>query len=251
MADWNEPELDTPYVDFLDEMKDRDDDAVTMCNTAPTNPFDRMMRWVRSTATTGKFQEYLTGAWADRLLTLAGGGTGAANASDARTNLGLGTIATQDANNVTITGGSIAASLFAALYPVGSLYFQGAVATNPGTLLGFGTWVAHGAGRVLVGLDAGQTEFDTLNETGGSKTHTLATSEIPAHVHTGPAHTHTVPLGTDEAGSTAISAVKTSNTADTATTSSAGTGNTGSEGGGGAHNNLQPYVVCYIWRRTA
>jgi microcystin-dependent protein len=39
-------------------------------------------------------------------------------------------------------------------------------------------------GRVPVGIDAGQTEFDTMGETGGAKTHTLSTTEMPAHSHT-------------------------------------------------------------------
>jgi hypothetical protein len=55
------------------------------------------------------------------------------------------------------------------LYPVGSVYINAAVSTNPGTLLGFGTWAAFGAGRVLVGLDAGDVDFDTVEETGGAK----------------------------------------------------------------------------------
>ena len=76
-------------------------------------------------------------------------------------------------------------------YPVGSIYINASVATNPATLLGFGTWAAFGAGRVMVGLDAGQTEFDTAEETGGAKTHTLTTGELPASGLT-------VNLGTDE-----------------------------------------------------
>ena len=117
-------------------------------------------------------------------------------------------------------------------YPVGSIYINASVSTNPATLLGFGTWTAFGAGRVMVGLDAGQTEFDTAEETGGAKTHTLQVSEVPGL---------TVNLGVDEAGSTAISASKTSNPNATITTS----------GGGGAHSNLQPYITCYFWKRVA
>jgi hypothetical protein len=124
-----------------------------------------------------------------------------------------------------------------ASWPVGSL-FLATVATNPATLLGFGTWAAFGAGRVLVGLDAGQSEFDTVLETGGAKTHTLTTAEIPAH-------THTQSLPTSQTGS------QVSGTRDASTT---GTGAdalaTGSAGGGGAHNNLPPYVVVYMWHRT-
>jgi hypothetical protein len=54
-------------------------------------------------------------------------------------------------------------------FPVGSI-FTSVVDTDPATLLGYGTWVAIGAGRVLVGKDAGDAAFDTLEETGGSKT---------------------------------------------------------------------------------
>lgn len=122
------------------------------------------------------------------------------------------------------------AYLMGLIYPVGAVVTLG-VSTNPGTLFGVGTWTAI-AGRVIVGIDAGQTEFDTLDETGGAKTHILQTSEIPAH-------THSVELlsggsGTGNGGF--------SNTS---------TGTTGSTGGGGAHNNLQPYIVKYVWQRTA
>lgn len=55
-----------------------------------------------------------------------------------------------------------------ALYPVGTIYTS-VVATNPASTFGFGTWVEFGAGKVLVGQDAGDTSFDTLEETGGSK----------------------------------------------------------------------------------
>ena len=118
------------------------------------------------------------------------------------------------------------------LYPVGSIYENATVATNPATLLGFGTWLALAPGRMTVAIDATQTEFDTLGETGGAKTHTLQVSEVPGL---------TVNLGVDEAGSTAISAAKTSNPNATITTS----------GGGGAHDNLPPYVVVHRWYRTA
>ena len=63
------------------------------------------------------------------------------------------------------------AQLLALVYPVGSVVTFG-VSTNPATLFGFGTWAAI-AGKVIVGIDAGQEEFDTLDETGGEKTHQL------------------------------------------------------------------------------
>jgi hypothetical protein len=125
-------------------------------------------------------------------------------------------------------------------FPVGSVFIA-VVATNPGTLLGYGTWSAFGAGRVMVGFDAGQAEFDTVEETGGAKTHTLQTSEIPAHTHVITSQTATSGAATSyEHG-----------TLDTSSAEAEATEVTGSTGGGGAHNNLQPYIVCHFWKRTA
>lgn len=135
--------------------------------------------------------------------------------------------------------GSLLTSLNAA-WPIGSVYIA-VVSTNPNTLLGFGTWAAFGAGRVLVGFDATQTEFDVVEETGGAKTHTLATSEIPAHSHS---------LSIAEGGNLFGNGVTTS----LGTGSGTGglvTASIANAGGGGAHNNLQPYIVCYFWKRTA
>lgn len=119
-------------------------------------------------------------------------------------------------------------------YPVGAVYIS-VVSTSPATLFG-GTWAAFGAGRVLVGIDATQTEFDTVEETGGAKTHTLTSAEMPSH-------THSVQV----IGNGTITGGGYPNPQDPA--GSAYT--TGAEGGGGAHNNLQPYIVCYFWKRTA
>lgn len=76
-------------------------------------------------------------------------------------------------------------------YPVGSIFFS-AVATNPGTLLGVGTWVAWGTGRMPVGVDPAQTEFSTVEKTGGAKTHTILLTEVPKHAHSGAPHTHPI-----------------------------------------------------------
>jgi microcystin-dependent protein len=177
-----------------------------------------------------------------------------------------------------------AAALMALAWPVGSIFLS-AVATNPSVLLGFGTWAAVGAGRVLVGIDAAQTEFDALLKTGGEKTHALVTGEVPAHNHpvTDPGHTHlqnahnhlqdphahvqSVNSGTTGAlsgytpdTSTSTSATSGYSTANatatnqpaTAVNQGATTGVTvGNAGGGAAHNNLQPFLVVSMWQRTA
>lgn len=104
-ADWALPDSpSTPYVDVLAYLKARDVDAFTLAFDTPTNIPTGAIRYVRAS---NKFQEYDGATWNDKVLALAGGGTGAATASDARTNLGLGTIATQAANSIAITGGTI------------------------------------------------------------------------------------------------------------------------------------------------
>lgn len=72
------------------------------------------------------------------------------------------------------------AEVLAAVYPVGSIYTNATNATNPGTLLGFGTWVSFGAGRVPVGFDGGDALFNAAEKTGGSKDATLV-----SHSHGG------------------------------------------------------------------
>lgn len=134
------------------------------------------------------------------------------------------------------------------IYPVGSIYIS-TVSTNPGTLFGVGTWAAFGAGRTLVGIDAGQTEFDTVEEVGGAKTHTLTVPQLPGHNHsvtvqyrlaTTPNPQYNGDGITGSSGATALN----SYVAIPAITS----GVTGSDQ---AHNNLQPYIVTYMWKRTA
>lgn len=85
--------------------------------------------------------------------------------------------------------GATAAQVAALVYPVGAIYIS-TVGTNPATFLGFGTWAAFGAGRVMVGYNASDPDFDTAEETGGSKTHTLTTAEMPSHTHVQDSHTH-------------------------------------------------------------
>lgn len=216
-------------------------------------------------------------------------------------------------------------------HPIGSIYMS-ASPENPSLTLG-GTWIAWGSGRVPVGVNTSDGNFNTVEKTGGSSTVTLTSAQMPSHTHTGPSHTHTGPShthsvgahshglnghthsipalsgstnstgahqhyltfdqdiasgsakhrvvpngnggttagkpGTTSAGnhthtvttnasttggnsgSTANSGAFNTGAAGTGNTGSAGTGATGSAGSGGAHSNLQPYITCYMWKRTA
>ena len=174
------------------------------------------------------------------------------------------------------------AEVIATLYPVGCLKFS-ADNTNPGTYLSGTTWAAWGSGRVLVGLDAGQTEFDTAEETGGAKTHTLLAAEMPAHTHLQDAHTHVQNAHThvqdahshtygSQSATTGAATTYEHGVVDTSSTSANEGGVTNvttatnqnatavnqnatavnqNTGGGGAHNNLQPYIVGFMWKRTS
>ena len=108
---------------------------------------------------------------------------------------GAGVTASRATNTVTVNVPGGAGEAF----PVGSIYLA-VVSTNPGTLLGYGTWASIGAGRVLVGLDSGDTDFDTVEETGGAKTVAAAGSNS-APTFTGSAlGTHSHGVGTISAG---------------------------------------------------
>ena len=134
-----------------------------------------------------------------------------------------------------------------ALYPVGSIYINAGVTTNPATLLGFGTWTAFGAGRVMVGLDAGDALFDALEETGGSKD-----AIVVSHTHgiTDPGHTHTYQANTN--GAISIGTDTRQTVATSTSTLSATTGiSINSTGSSGTNANLQPYITVAMWKRTA
>lgn len=127
------------------------------------------------------------------------------------------------------------------IFPVGSLFFS-TTPTNPSAWMG-GTWEAWGAGRVPVGVDTSQTEFNTVEKTGGEKTHKLTVQEAPSHAH-------------GFQGGSALFTQKDQGI------KGLGAGgywvegvgsipNTSNAGGDQPHNNLQPYITCYIWKRVA
>jgi hypothetical protein len=151
-----------------------------------------------------------------------------------------GTNTTQLATTAFVTAATpTAATINALAYPVGSVY-TAVVSTNPATLLGVGTWAAFGAGRVLIGLDAGDADFDSVEETGGSKTHTLTTAEMPSHSHTIPAH---------DGGSDTTT--KNNNYGGTSNVVKGYGDSTTTTGSGNAHTIVQPYITVYFWKRTA
>jgi hypothetical protein len=138
-----------------------------------------------------------------------------------------------------------------ALYPVGSIYINAGVTTNPGTLLGFGTWAAFGAGRVMVGLNGSDSLFDALEETGGSKD-----AIVVSHTHTAtvtdPGHNHTYDKPLVTAAYTTSNRVGNGfETVDTSTSFTGITVANSTEGASGTNANLQPYITVAMWKRTA
>jgi len=169
-----------------------------------------------------------------------------------------------------------------ALYPVGSIYTNATNATNPATLFGFGTWTAFGAGRVPVGFNAGDPDFDQAEETGGAKTvsssgtisgtvggTSLTEAQMPKHYHLmlgpnsvsspqgsgsgvgvyggGTPDDGTQAYGTYSTGGNAASGSQTTGT-------SVGDSHTHSFSGsysGSATSVVQPYITVYMWKRTA
>lgn len=160
-------------------------------------------------------------------------------------------------------------SFIKTMYPVGSIYMS-VNNTNPSTYFG-GTWVAWGAGRVPVGINTADGNFNTVEKTGGAATVALTAAQMPAHTHgvgtlkeaSAGAHTHNLKnqkaaWGVDGAGNRVMVDATSGYTALTnKATASAGahthtlSGATASTGSGSAHSNLQPYIVCYMWKRTA
>lgn len=169
-----------------------------------------------------------------------------------------------------------------AVYPVGSIYVNASSSTNPASLLGFGTWEAFGAGRVLVGLNGSDADFDTAEETGGSKTSTssgtisgtvggtaLTEAQMPKHYHLmlGPNNVSSPQDsgssvgvyggGTPDDGTQAYGTYSTGGSAasgDQVTGTSNGDSHTHSFSGtftGSTQSTVQPYVVVRMWKRTA
>lgn len=197
-----------------------------------------------------------------------------------------GYVLNQKFNDYTLTSAleDLIKQYILASHPIGSIEINISGA-NPSTYLG-GTWIAWGTGKVPVGINTSDTDFNTVEKTGGSKTHTHSYSHthgVPgvAHTHTTgnhtltvaemPSHSHTI--GFDQmwefGGKTSIATTKggpyggsgyINNTGGNgahnhgntgSTTPSSATTNSQSTSTSGSSSNLQPYITCYMWKRTA
>ena len=174
--------------------------------------------------------------------------TGAPSAPTA----GAGTNTTQLATTKFVTTAlvnyqSVVDAALEAIYPIGSVYTNATNSANPSTIIGFGTWVSFGAGRVPVGFDSSNTNFDSAEETGGSYdavtvSHTHSITD-PGHVHT---NSFVLQNNNAPDGNGLEQRVNVGNT------TSATTGiSVDSFGVSGTDKNIQPYITVYMWKRTA
>lgn len=139
------------------------------------------------------------------------------------------------------------------IYPVGSIYMSATMSSASQVEAAFGgTWVAWGAGRVPVGVDTSDIDFNIAEETGGEKTHTLENGETPKRDF----YIDHISYGDDNYG--AITGVTAQRYAASGANRQQGQ-NAGSTsnawrftfGNNEPHNNLQPYITCYMYKRTA
>jgi hypothetical protein len=206
-------------------------------------------------------------------LPVANGGTGVTtstgtgnvvlSANPTLTGTPLAPTASSGTSTTQIATTAFATTGIQALYPVGSIYINASVATNPATLIGFGTWTAFGAGRVMMG--SGNASY-LIGTTGGS-----ADAVVPTHTHTYSStsgstdlsHTHTIGGASNGSGGGADSnQVLLANFSSSNNKTSSGasvsmththtvSGTTDSTGVSPTGANLQPYIVVYMWQRTA
>jgi len=143
-------------------------------------------------------------------------------------------------SNLTVGG----TSLVDLIYPLGAIYITTS-AVSPSSIWAGTTWVAYGEGRTMIGhgAGAGLTDRPTVEATGGAERHTLIKAEIPPHTHTEVRHNDHKTTSITQPGLNIYDATgyQTVDTGD------------GSLDGleGQSHNNMQPYIVTYMWKRTA
>ena len=156
-----------------------------------------------------------------------------------------GTSTTQVATTAFVETATSSTNIADQVYPIGSIFTTVTAYANSAAVvaaIGGTTWVAFAAGKMLIGLDSGDTDFDTVEQTGGAKTHTLSTAEMPSHNHSNGSYTK---LGISNGSNTTQGVDSSSgelnliNTADIQAT-----------GGGTAHSIMNPYIAVYMWKRT-
>ena len=161
-----------------------------------------------------------------------------------------------DALEALVASNNTISNIFLKSHAVGSIYTT--VATDEDTATKMhnkygGEWEAYGSGKTLVGIDTSQIEFDTVNETGGEKTHALSENELPKL--TGSFSTYNNGISLIYTASGIMSAPVTSSNQYQQGTNANGSPSSATVfinfGGNKTHNNLQPYITVYMWKRTA
>ena len=170
---------------------------------------------------------------------------GSATESFSATTATAGTNTTQVATTAYVTT-AVAAVDLSAVYPVGAIFTTVTAYANSAAVvavIGGTTWVSFAAGKMLIGVDSGDTDFDTVEETGGAKTHTLTEAELPAHSHDYAGGEYT---GANDYG-TNMSVNNLGSTTDGRSTNF----NSETVGSDTAHSIMNPYITVYMWKRTA
>ena len=128
------------------------------------------------------------------------------------------------------------ADLYNAIFPIGQIVIKGDN-EDYSNWLGF-TWERTAVGKVLVGIDSTDTDLNTIGKIGAKKTHTVTVDEMPSHNHNIRAgeegtevHNEFGPINTSNKNKYQILSLYS--------------------GGSQPHNNLQPYITCYMFKRTA
>lgn len=212
--------------------------AVTATHTAINAKVAEPVSAITSDGSTPSLASGVTGEEVKALI----GATDAAITTDGSDpSLAVGITAEEIRTLINAADSATAATLLN-VYPIGCIYTS-IVSTSPSTLFG-GTWESFGQGRVLVGHDdSANPDSDFVASSGdgssvlvgGAKTHTLSVDEMPSHTHSMTIeNTRGTGANGAEDGASSFSTVDTSAT-----------------GGGLAHNNVQPYVVVYMWKRVA
>lgn len=171
------------------------------------------------------------------------------------------------------------------MYPIGSIYITNTYSSAAAVSSAIGgTWETYGNGRTLVGVNSGDSNFNTVNKTGGVSSVNLTTANLPSHTHSIPvlsgtaasagAHTHNFLYNNKNytgfpysktaggyinfyGGNAEVSGTTNDNIRTTIASSGAHThtvsttaSDTDSTGSGMAFTNLQPYITVYMYKRV-